>query len=207
MTELREQVGIRLDRRGDVRQGPQRDEVVSTGFVRRDVEQRSDGVVGVGCARWQRQRGPAHAIFTVDELRGVERALQGLGPSRVQWNVGTTTQVERDDGIADREIERHVAGDDGDGAHVDRGLSHGQHERDRVVGCGVGVDHDAAHHRSLPARPPSTPKNASPGALSATRGTCFGGWRRRRRRIDGRCTHSAIMDGRRDRARPVPAHP
>ena len=98
--------------------------------------------------------------------------------------------------LRDGQVERHVAGHDGDGAHVDRRFTHGEHERDRVVGRGVGVDHDAAagHRRSLAAN---------------------SGWRRSRR--DGseqrvlaehlRCGHDGQRRGQRRQIADRPRRP
>ena len=153
MTELREEVGVAFERGGDVGERPERDQVVSAGFVRRDVEQCGDRIVRRGSARRFGKVGAAHAVGAVHELRRVEWAHQGPVATGVQRDLGASGQIEGDDGVAHRQVERHVAGDDGDGAHVDRWFANGEHERDRVVGRGIGVDHDAAarHPRSLAA--------------------------------------------------------
>ncbi len=68
--------------------------------------------------------------------------------------LGAAGEVERDDRIAHGQIERHVARDHGHRTHVHRGLPYREDQCDGIVGCGVGVDHDAAsrHPRSLAPR-------------------------------------------------------
>ena len=159
VAELREQFRVAFERRRDVGERAERDEVVLAGFVRRDLEEHTDGVDGRGHTGGFWQGRSTHAVLAVHELCGVERAGERPITTCVQRDVGAAGEIERDDRVANREVERHVAGHHGDGAHVDRRVTHGEHQGDRVVGCGVGVDHDAAsvHLRSLPASPSPRP--------------------------------------------------
>ena len=78
-----------------------------------------------GAARF-RQRRAAHSILTVDPLCGVERPVEGAIAPCKHRDVGTTTDVERHDRVAHSEVERDIAGDDGDRPDVDARIAHGE---------------------------------------------------------------------------------
>jgi hypothetical protein len=46
-------------------------------------------------------------------------------------------------------VEGDIAGDNGDGLYVDRGMLQGHHERHRIVGGGVSVDEKSSHQSIL----------------------------------------------------------
>ena len=137
--------GSRFERKRDIGQRPERHQGKTGLFVRKPLD-RVDSVFTLGPAFRPWKAAIAEAVFAVEPMRVVVRAVERL--------VGA--DKDRDVGIADLGgqqrvlgclLKADVAGDRRQAEYADVRLGERHDDRDGVVGGGVGVDEEVAHER------------------------------------------------------------
>ena len=81
----------------------------------------------------------AHAVVTMNALRGLEGAHDGLGPAGVHRRL-LATQLHRVERILHRLVEPDIAGDNRERLDMHIGMLQRHDDRNGVVAGGVGVD-------------------------------------------------------------------
>ncbi len=101
-----------------------------------------------GCADGSGSSGPSRPLspWTCAAVRSV--APQRRVGARRDRDVAASGDLERDERVAGRLVERLVAGDGRDADQLDLGRREREQDRDRVVVAGVAVDDDRRAHSS-----------------------------------------------------------
>jgi hypothetical protein len=97
------------------------------------------GVPWVRLAPVQGQAHVAHAVLAVDELGGHERDEQRGLRSAEHGNTTLPEQPQGVEGVLAALVDRDVAGHDRDRLDPNARVPQSHHQRDRVVGSGIGV--------------------------------------------------------------------
>ena len=115
------------------------------------LDQLREEVGGVRVHRLRRglgQHRPVEAGLAVHVGGRAEVAPQRRLRPRGHRDVAPAGDLERDERVAGRLVERLVAGDGRDADQLDLGRGEREQDRDRVVVAGIAVDDDRDRHRS-----------------------------------------------------------
>ncbi len=109
--------------------------------------QEVDGVLGHHVCPRLRQLGAVEAGLAMHMRRGAKRAAQRRVRSRRDRDVGPAPDLERDERVPGRLVQRLVAGDGRDADQLDFRRGEREEDRNRVVVAGIAVDDDPRAHR------------------------------------------------------------
>ena len=131
-------------------QRPQRDDN-ETGRGTRRLDDGSYGV-DVTCLGALRQVAIAPITQAVRAVKPVGRGIfaQQRHRSASMHRHARLAELREIEGVDDTLWQRHISGDDRDGAHLHIRVAQRHQYRDGVIGAGVGVDQEGACHAMLP---------------------------------------------------------
>ena len=134
---------IALERKRDVGERPERHQG-EAGLRLRETQDRVDRMLALGLALWRRIAAIAEAVFAMEPMRVVVRAVERLVRPGEDGHVGIA-DLGGQERVLGRLLEADIAGDRRQAEHPDVGLGERHDDRDGVVGGGVGVDEKVAH--------------------------------------------------------------
>ena len=134
---------IALERKRDVGERAERHQG-EAGLRLREAQDRVDGMLALGLALWRRIVAIAEAVFAMEPMRVIMRAVERLVRAGEDGDVGIA-DLGGQQRVLGRLLEADIAGDGRQAEHPDVGLGERHDDRDGVVGGGVGVDEKVAH--------------------------------------------------------------
>ena len=135
--------GSRLSASAMLVSGPERHQS-EAGLLLREAQDRVDGMLTLWLALRRGKAAIAEAVFAMEPMRVVMRAVERLVRAGEHGNVGIA-DLGGQQRVLGRLLEADIAGDRRQAENPDFRIGQRHHDRDRVVGGGVGVDEKVAH--------------------------------------------------------------
>ena len=123
--------------------GPERHQG-EAGLGLRQAQDRVDRRLKLWLALWRGKPAIAEAVFAMEPMGVVVRAVERLVRAGEHGNVGIA-YLGGQERVLGRLLKADIAGDRRQAEDPDTGLGQRHHDCDRVVGGGVGVDEKVAH--------------------------------------------------------------